>query len=96
MKRQYRLESGSRIDILTRKKNGTPVIIEIKKGSADDGTLTQLISYLFEYKRQFPKENPQGMIVCGDASSRLRNACEHLSIDIRCYGDVHIRENDFE
>jgi hypothetical protein len=88
---QVGLESGGRIDILAERKDGTPVLIEIKKGTADDRTLTQLVSYLHAFRAKNPKCEPVGKIVCGDASARLRSACEHLKIDIHCYGEVFLR-----
>lgn len=88
---QVPLESGGRIDVLAERKDGTPVLIEIKKGTADDRTLTQLVSYIHAFLAKKPKHEPVGKIVCGDASARLRSACEHLKIDIHCYGEVLLR-----
>jgi len=90
--RQVRLDGGNRIDILAERKTGDPVVIEIKKGTADDSTLTQLISYLHQYKKEHPERDPVGKIVCADASYRLRTACEHLGIHVHCYGDILLRD----
>jgi hypothetical protein len=85
---QVRLNDGSIIDILAEYNDKTPVIIEIKKGSADDSTLAQVFSYIYQYKKQHPNKQPIGKIVCSDASYRLKNACEHLGIEIHFYGDI--------
>ncbi|OPY51044.1 MAG: hypothetical protein A4E49_02449 [Methanosaeta sp. PtaU1.Bin112] len=89
--RQIRLQDGSIIDVLAEDNKRRPVIIEIKKGTADDSTLTQVLSYLYQYERQYPYEAAIGKIVCGDASYRLKNACEHLGIEIYFYGDILFR-----
>lgn len=88
---QVRLTDGSRIDILARTRAGVPVIVEIKKGTADDSTLTQLLAYMHQFMRQHPDGTPIGKIVCADASYRLRTACDHLGIQIHCYGDILLR-----
>lgn len=91
--RQVRLEDGNRIDVLARRPEGTPVVIEIKRGTADDSTLTQLLSYLRQFQKQFVGPAPIGKIVCADASYRLKSACEHLhgQLQIHFYGDILLR-----
>jgi len=85
---QVILSDGNRIDILARNSKDVPIIIEIKKGIADDSTLTQLISYIHQYKKQHPADSPMGKIVCANASYKLKNACEHLGIRIHFYEEI--------
>lgn len=92
--RQVILDDGNRVDILACNRNGTPVIIEVKKGTADDSTLTQLASYLHQYKKQLPSSEPIGKIVCANASYKLKTACEHLGIKIHFYGEILNFEKD--
>lgn len=89
--RQVGLDDGNRIDVLARRPDGMPVIIEIKRGTADDSTLTQLLAYLRQFERQFPGPAPIGKIVCADASYRLKSACEHVQVQIHFYGDILLR-----
>ena len=92
--RQVVLNDGNRVDILARDGEGTPVIVEVKKGTADDSTLAQLASYLHQYKKQYPLVDPLGKIVCADASYKLKTACEYLGIKIHFYGEILKCEND--
>ena len=91
--RQVRMDDGSIIDILAEDDKKTPVVIEIKKGTADDSTLAQLCSYLFQYRREHPLRQPIGKIICSDASYRMKNACEHLGIEVYFYGDILFKSN---
>ena len=86
--RQVILGDGNRIDILAKSSENETVIIEIKKGTADDGTVTQVASYLHQYHKQFPSEIVIGKIVCLDASYRMKAACQHFNIKIHFYGEV--------
>jgi hypothetical protein len=88
---QLALADGGRIDILAETRAGAPVVIEIKKGTADDGTLAQLLTYIHQYARERSGQQPAGKIVCADASYRLRTACDHLGIMVHCYGDILLR-----
>ena len=89
--RQVRLDDGNRIDVLARRPDGRPVVIEIKEGTADDSTLTQLLAYLRQFEKQFHGPAPTGKILCADASYRLKSACEHLHVQIHFYGDILLR-----
>ena len=90
---QVLLDDGSRIDILAENNEKAPVIIEIKKGTADDSTLAQICTYLYQYKKQHPNRHPIGMIVLSDASYRLKIACENIGIEILFYGDILFKNN---
>jgi len=65
--------------------------MELKKGTADDSTLTQLLAYMRQFQEQFPGPTPVGKIVCADASYRLKSACEHVQVQIHFYGDIGLR-----
>ena len=84
---QVRFSDGNRIDILARNAENDPVIIEVKKGTARDETLAQLLSYIFQYRLEHPGSNPVGKIVCEDASYRLKAACNSIDVHIYYYGD---------
>ncbi|VVB63367.1 Endonuclease NucS [uncultured archaeon] len=92
--RQVILIDGNRVDILAQDSDSTPVLIEVKKGIADDSTLAQVASYLHQYKKQYPSTHPIGKIVCADASYKLKNACEHLGVKIHFYGEILKCEKD--
>lgn len=61
---QVILGNGIRIDILANDRNLRPVIIEVKKGTADDGTLAQLLSYIHQFQRERNQSGVFGKIVC--------------------------------
>lgn len=63
-KRQYRLKSGNRIDLLLKDTEDL-VVVEIKKGSIGRDEINQIMKYLKEVKSEFNcKVN--GIIVCND------------------------------
>ena len=86
--RQVTLRDGNRIDILARTRAGAVAVIEVKKGTADDRTLAQIIAYMHQFKKENPGCALSGKVVCADASYRMRMACEHMGITIHCYGDI--------
>ncbi len=70
--RQVIIPDAGRVDLLMRDKNGTPIIIEIKSGLADDSALTQLLNYMSQVK------GSRGIIVAEEFTRRLRQAVRIL------------------
>ena len=76
--RQVEVPGVGRIDILAYDKNGTPVVIEVKSGKADDATLTQLLAYMSGIEEKEGRK-PRGVIVAEDFTRKLRHAIKTLN-----------------
>jgi len=76
--RQVEVPGVGRIDILAYDKNGTPVVIEVKSGKADDATLTQLLAYMSEIGKKEGK-TPRGVITAEDFTRKLQHAVKTLN-----------------
>ena len=76
--RQVYLPDTGRVDILAYDKHGSPVVIEVKSGVADDSTLAQLLAYMSKIKEKEGK-TPRGVIVAEGFTKKLRHAVELLN-----------------
>jgi hypothetical protein len=75
--RQYTTSNGI-IDLILRDKEGKLVVAEIKRGTANDETLTQLLNYMDVIDNYFDAKDVRGMIVCEEYGPRLKNAVNLL------------------
>ena len=72
---EHPTSDGGRIDLLCRDKDGTVVVIELKKGRADEAVAGQLARYVGWAKRELADGGRvRGLIVANVISDRLRNA----------------------
>ncbi len=67
-----------RIDILAYDKHGTPVVIEVKSGIADDSTLAQLLAYMSKIEGKEGK-TPRGVIVAEGFTRKPQHAVKLLT-----------------
>jgi RecB family endonuclease NucS len=63
--RQYKTSAGV-IDILAEDRVGTKVVIELKSGDADIGTISQILRYMTAVKREYPESYVRGIIIAHD------------------------------
>lgn len=70
---QYQTPVG-RIDLLAEDRNGAPAVIELKRGTAKDSALGQILGYLEE----IGGEDVRGIIVAERFSSRLQKAVQRF------------------
>lgn len=75
---QYPTEGRDRIDILVKdKKDGSFVVIELKKGQTNDDTVGQLARYMgWVKKHKANGKGVKGIIIARSNDPRLRNALE--------------------
>ncbi len=62
VERQKDLPGIGRLDILARDRSGTPVVIELKAGQADEKAVGQLQAYM-EYLREQGHKNIRGILI---------------------------------
>lgn len=65
---EYKVPSG-RIDILAKDSHGTPVVIELKAGTADRDAIGQILSYMGDLQTDNPLK-VRGIVVAGDFTPR--------------------------
>ena len=76
---QYRTDIGS-IDILAKdKKNGSYVVIELKKNQTSDDTVGQVTRYMGWIKEKKNDNNVKGIIVAGAFDKKLEYALKMVS-----------------
>lgn len=75
--RQYTTSNGI-IDLILRDKEGKLVVAEIKRGTANDETLTQVLNYMDVIDNYFDAKDVRGMIICEEYGPRLKNAVNLL------------------
>jgi len=73
--RQVHLPGVGRIDILAYDQQGTPVIIEVKRGTADNSTLTQLLAYMSRIE-EIESKRTRGIIVAENFTRKLTQAAK--------------------
>ncbi len=76
--KQVHLPDTGRVDILAYDKHGSPVVIEVKSGIADDSTLAQLLAYMSKIKEKEGR-TPRGVIIAEGFTKKLRHAVELLN-----------------
>jgi RecB family endonuclease NucS len=87
VKHQYELESGNRIDVLCKDKDGKWVVIEVKKSATRD-VLDQLLSYMAELKEQHPEDAVKGIVMSNSYDADLDRKIRLLAgsgIELRYY-----------
>lgn len=76
------------IDLLFQDKNNAYLVVEVKKGTAPDDTLTQLLNYISYVKKTYPKNAVKGAIVCSSCSRRLEEAAKESGVEIFFYRGI--------
>lgn len=73
------------IDLLFQDKDNAYLVVEVKKGTAPDDTLTQLLNYISYVKKTSPKNTVRGAIICSSCSRRLEEAAKESGVKILSY-----------
>lgn len=72
---EYPTTDGGRIDLFCKDKQGMPVVVELKRGRADDVVVGQLARYIGWAKQNVADGGPvRGVIVANVVSERLKLA----------------------
>jgi hypothetical protein len=94
---QYRTDIGP-IDILAKdRKDGSYVVIELKRNQTSDDTVGQLMRYMGWVKRHLKDPNVKGVIIAGKYDKKLDYALEYapLETDVYLY-NVSFSLNEFK
>ena len=83
--KEKRMASGF-IDLTAEDEHGTPVVIELKAGTADRETIGQILGYMGDLQRE-TKKTVRGIIVAGDFAPATVSALGALgNLQLRRYG----------
>ena len=66
------------IDITARDTRGAIVVVELKTGTARQGAVAQLLSYMGDIAEEEPDKTVRGLLVAGDFDSKARSAARML------------------
>lgn len=94
---QYRTDIGP-IDILAKdRKDGSYVVIELKRNQTSDDTVGQLMRYMGWVKRHLNDPNVKGVIIAGKYDKKLDYALEYAPGDTDVYlYNVSFSLNEFK
>ena len=72
--------TSGRIDILTRDRHGTLVVIELKAGRAEDPAVSQIASYMEAIRKEY-KSSPRirGLLIAYDFTDRAVHAAHSIT-----------------
>ena len=74
------------IDITTRDVHGAIVVIELKTGTARQGAVAQVLSYMGDIADEEPDEKVRGLLVAGDFDNKARSAARMVpDLSLRSY-----------
>jgi RecB family endonuclease NucS len=82
--KEHAVPSG-RIDILAKDNKGTPVVIELKAGTADRDAIGQVLSYMGDLQAN-DDTHVKGIVIAGDFTPRAIAAARAAKISLRKYG----------
>lgn len=82
--RERRTESGA-IDLYGRDKNNTPVIIEVKRGTAGIPAVYQLEAYVQDLKRKNPEAEVRGILCAPRVPHMVQNLLRERGLEYRAY-----------
>lgn len=85
LSRQESFPSG-RVDLLFENKRKEIILLEIKEGFPRDSVITQVLSYMKDVEKRYPKKRIKPAILCQDCSERVLNAAKSAEINIYKYG----------
>lgn len=74
------------IDITARDARGAIVVIELKTGTARQGAVAQVLSYMGDIAGEEPHETVRGLLVAGDFDNKARSAARMVpNLSLRSY-----------
>lgn len=79
------------IDITARDAHGAIVVVELKTGTARQGAIAQVLSYMGDIAEEEPDEAVRGLLVAGDFDKKARSAARVLSSDVLSLRSYRVR-----
>ena len=79
------------IDITARDARGAIVVIELKTGTARQGAVAQVLSYMGDIAEEEPDQTVRGLLVAGDFDKKARSAARVLSNHVLALRSYRVR-----
>ena len=79
------------IDITARDARGAIVVVELKTGTARQGAVAQVLSYMGDIAEEEPDQTVRGLLVAGDFDKKARSAARVLSNQVLSLRSYRIR-----
>ena len=93
----YYTKDGNYIDILCKsKRDGSYVVIELKRDKSPSRALIQLLDYMNQIMEEFKTNNVKGILVCKCLDRRTRSALNALKKKLKNSEEISIVEFDLE
>ena len=93
----YYTKDGNYIDILCRsKKDGSYVIIELKRDRSPSKALVQLLDYMNQIMEEFKTKNVRGVLICKNLDRRTKSALKTMRNKLKNPEDISIIEFDLK
>ena len=79
------------IDITARDARGAIVVVELKTGTARQGAVAQVLSYMGDIAEEEPDQTVRGLLVSGDFDKKARSAARVLPNDVLSLRSYRVR-----
>ncbi len=79
------------IDITARDARGAIVVVELKTGTARQGAVAQVLSYMGDIAEEEPDQTVRGLLVAGDFDKKARSAARVLSNQVLSLRSYRVR-----
>lgn len=79
------------IDITARDARGAIVVVELKTGTARQGAVAQVLSYMGDIAEEEPDQTVRGLLVAGDFDKKARSAARVLPNDVLSLRSYRVR-----
>ena len=79
------------IDITARDARGAIVVVELKTGTARQGAVAQVLSYMGDIAEEEPDQTVRGLLVAGDFDKKARSAARVLSDQVLSLRSYRVR-----
>ncbi len=93
----YYTKDGNYIDILCKdRKDGSLVVIELKRDRSPSKALVQLLDYVNQVMDEFETKNVRGILICQKTDRRTKSALNALRKKMRNPDDISVIEFDLK
>ena len=79
------------IDITARDARGAIVVVELKTGTARQGAVAQVLSYMGDIAEEEPDQTVRGLLVAGDFDKKARSAARMLPNNVLSLRSYRVR-----
>ncbi|WP_456468830.1 endonuclease NucS domain-containing protein [Archaeoglobus sp.] len=95
--RHYYTKNGNYLDILCKdRKDGSLVVIELKRDRSPSKALIQLLDYVNQVMEEFGTEMVKGILICQKTDRRMESALNAIRKKLKNPDDISLVEFDLK